>query len=180
MIAAWSIARAYCNKVTWAAWHFRIPARIPITILYGGIHWWMKCSPSPSDFNLFNHTDVRKFHVQWRPTLDHLHTCIQSVYCCSSSNTKLCHSCRQGIGKTFVRTSCGLVMPYDGIHLGQHGLSGGLLPEGTNPLPEPMFTYHQWGPLTSIWLNCTRRQVIIWTNYGFISDAYMRRSALMS
>ena len=26
----------------------------------------------------------------------------------------------------------------------------GLLPDGTKPLPEPMLTYHQWGPVTFI------------------------------
>ena len=30
-------------------------------------------------------------------------------------------------------------------------LCNGLLPDGTKPLPDPMFTYHQWGPLIFIW-----------------------------
>ena len=31
------------------------------------------------------------------------------------------------------------------------GSGNGLLPDGTKPLPEPMWTYHQWFPLTFIW-----------------------------
>ena len=31
------------------------------------------------------------------------------------------------------------------------GSGNGLLPNGTKPLPEPMLTYHQQDPLTSIW-----------------------------
>ena len=30
------------------------------------------------------------------------------------------------------------------------GLGNGLLPDGTKPLPEPMLTYHQQGPVTFI------------------------------
>ena len=31
------------------------------------------------------------------------------------------------------------------------GSGNGLLPDGTKPLPEPMLTYHQEGPVTFIW-----------------------------
>ena len=31
------------------------------------------------------------------------------------------------------------------------GSGNGLLPDGTKPLPEPMLTYHQWGPVTITW-----------------------------
>ena len=31
------------------------------------------------------------------------------------------------------------------------GSGNGLLPDGTKPLPEPMFTYRQWGPKTFTW-----------------------------
>ena len=39
-------------------------------------------------------------------------------------------------------TWCGLVTPNGDID--QHWLRWCLLPDGTKPLPEPMFTYHQW------------------------------------
>ena len=31
------------------------------------------------------------------------------------------------------------------------GSDNGLLPDGTKPLPEPMSTYHKWGPVTISW-----------------------------
>ena len=31
------------------------------------------------------------------------------------------------------------------------GSGNGLLPDGTKPLPEPMLTYHQLGPVAFIW-----------------------------
>ena len=31
------------------------------------------------------------------------------------------------------------------------GSGNGLLPDGTKPLPEPMLTYHMYGPMTFIW-----------------------------
>ena len=31
------------------------------------------------------------------------------------------------------------------------GSGNGLLPNGTKPLPEPMLTYHKYGPVTLIW-----------------------------
>ena len=34
-------------------------------------------------------------------------------------------------------------MPYGNIDLVNTGLSNGLLPDSTKPLPEPMLTYHQ-------------------------------------
>ena len=33
------------------------------------------------------------------------------------------------------------------------GSGNGLLPDGTKPLPEPMLTYHKYGPVTLIWGN---------------------------
>ena len=42
---------------------------------------------------------------------------------------------------------CGLVTPYgDTI-----GSGSGLLPTGTKPLPGPILTYHQWGPVIITW-----------------------------
>ena len=46
-------------------------------------------------------------------------------------------------------------MPYGGIELGQQnwvniGSGNGLLPDGTKPLPEPMLTYGQQGPIIFI------------------------------
>ena len=43
-------------------------------------------------------------------------------------------------------THWGLVMPYGVGDLGQHWL-----PDGTKPLPIPMLTYHQYGPVALIW-----------------------------
>ena len=31
------------------------------------------------------------------------------------------------------------------------GSGNGLLPDSTKPLPEPMLTYHQWGPMKITW-----------------------------
>ena len=31
------------------------------------------------------------------------------------------------------------------------GSGNGLLPDSTKPLPEPMLTYHQYGPVIFIW-----------------------------
>ena len=46
------------------------------------------------------------------------------------------------------------------------GLNG-LLLDGTKPLPEPMLTYHQWGPKTFIWKKfherCPNHQLLKWT-----------------
>ena len=47
------------------------------------------------------------------------------------------------------------------------GSSNGLLPGGTKPLPEPMLTYHQWGPKTFTWKKfherCPNHQSLEWT-----------------
>ena len=40
-------------------------------------------------------------------------------------------------------TYCGLVTPYGDIYLVNIGSGNGLLPDGNNPLLEPMLTYHQ-------------------------------------
>ena len=48
-------------------------------------------------------------------------------------------------------THCGLVAPYADIDMGQPGSGNGLLPDGTKPLPEPMLTYHKWGPVKITW-----------------------------
>ena len=45
-------------------------------------------------------------------------------------------------------THCSLVTPYDDTNYVNIGLDNGLLLDGTKPLPEPMLTYHQYGPLT--------------------------------
>ena len=45
-------------------------------------------------------------------------------------------------------THCGLVVQYSEINLGRHGLSNGLLPDGTKSLPEPMLTYYQMCSVT--------------------------------
>ena len=44
-------------------------------------------------------------------------------------------------------THCGLITPYGDIDLGQHWLRL----DGTKPLPEPILTNHQCGPVTIIW-----------------------------
>ena len=31
------------------------------------------------------------------------------------------------------------------------GSGNGLVPNGAKPIPEPVLTYHQWGPATFIW-----------------------------
>ena len=54
-------------------------------------------------------------------------------------------------------THCGLMTPYGGRYLGQHGSGNGLLPDGTKPLPEPMSIYHQQGPLAFIWVQFYKR-----------------------
>ena len=48
-------------------------------------------------------------------------------------------------------THCVLVMPYGQIKWVNIGSGNGLVPDGTKPLPEPMLTYHQWGPVTFTW-----------------------------
>ena len=64
-----------------------------------------------------------------------------------------------------------------------HSLEGiimrrsGLLPDGTKPSPEPILTYHQWGPVAfigghyheKIWLVAWRHQAITWTNLDLSS-----------
>ena len=42
------------------------------------------------------------------------------------------------------------------------GSGNGLLPDGTKPLPEPMFTYHKYGPLTFIWGQFHKRYLSHW------------------
>ena len=48
-------------------------------------------------------------------------------------------------------THWSLGMPYGDRDLGQLGSGNGLLPDGTKPLPEPMLTYYQQGPMTFNW-----------------------------
>ena len=43
-------------------------------------------------------------------------------------------------------------MPYGNIDLGNIGSGNDLLPDGTKPLPEPMVTYHQSGPVLFTWM----------------------------
>ena len=38
--------------------------------------------------------------------------------------------------------------PYDDTDRVEIGSGNGLVPDGNKPLPEPMLTYHQYGPLT--------------------------------
>ena len=51
-----------------------------------------------------------------------------------------------------VITHCDLVTPYGEIDLSWTNVDSGnsLLLDDTKPLPEPMLTNHQWGPVTSI------------------------------
>ena len=49
-------------------------------------------------------------------------------------------------------THYGLVTPYGDMNLGQIGSGNGLVPDGTKPLPEPMLTYHQQGPVAFTWV----------------------------
>ena len=45
-----------------------------------------------------------------------------------------------------------IVTPHDIMDLGHNiGSGNGLLPDGTKPLPEPMLSYYQLGPLTFTW-----------------------------
>ena len=44
---------------------------------------------------------------------------------------------------------CGLMAPWGDIALGQHWLRKRLV--NRRPLPEPMLTYSQWGPVKIIW-----------------------------
>ena len=48
----------------------------------------------------------------------------------------------------YLKTHCGLVMPYGDRVLCQLGSGNGLLPDGTKPLPEPMLTHYQWDSVT--------------------------------
>ena len=59
----------------------------------------------------------------------------------------------QKIWEAFDFTHCDLVMPYNvAIEIWVNTGSGnGLLPDDTKPSPEPMLTYHQWGPVIFIW-----------------------------
>ena len=50
-----------------------------------------------------------------------------------------------------VLTHCGLVRPYGDIDRDSIGSGNGLLPDSTEPIPEPVLTYHQWGPVAFIW-----------------------------
>ena len=43
-----------------------------------------------------------------------------------------------------------VICPHFSKALAEHCSGNGLLPEGTKPLPEPMLTYHQWGPVAFI------------------------------
>ena len=45
---------------------------------------------------------------------------------------------------------CGVLMPYGNKDLDQHSSSNGLLHECTKPLPEQIFTNHQWGIVREI------------------------------
>ena len=60
-------------------------------------------------------------------------------------------------------THCGLVTEI-WVNIGS---GNGLLPDGTKPLPEPMLTYHQWGPKTFTWKKfherCPKHQSLKWT-----------------
>ena len=44
---------------------------------------------------------------------------------------------------------CGLVTPFGALIWFNNASGNGLLPDGTKPLPEPMLTNHQWGPVRS-------------------------------
>ena len=48
-------------------------------------------------------------------------------------------------------TNWGLVMPYGDMVWVNIGPGNGLLPDGTNPLPEPMLTCHQWCSVAFTW-----------------------------
>ena len=40
------------------------------------------------------------------------------------------------------------------------GSGNGLVPNGTKPIPEPVLTYHQWGPATFIWGQFNKKYLI--------------------
>ena len=50
----------------------------------------------------------------------------------------------------FSLTHCGLVRHMVTLICVSIGSGNGLLPDGTKPLPYPMLTYHEFGPVTSI------------------------------
>ena len=52
------------------------------------------------------------------------------------------------------------------------GWGNGLVPDGTKPLLEPMFTYHQWGSVALSW----GHQVITWTSVDFFSETLLQSS----
>ena len=52
-------------------------------------------------------------------------------------------------------THWGLVTPFSDIGLGQHWLR----PDDIKPLPEPMLTYHQQGPVIFIWWQFHKRYI---------------------
>ena len=52
-------------------------------------------------------------------------------------------------------------MPYGIGYLVNTGSGNGLLPDGTKPLPEPMLTYHQQGPVAFFWWHYHKK---IWRN----------------
>ena len=49
------------------------------------------------------------------------------------------------VSKSYIQLM-GLVVPFDDMNCVDNGLGIGFLPEGTNQLPDPMLTYHQWSP----------------------------------
>ena len=51
--------------------------------------------------------------------------------------------------------------PYGKIGLGQYWLRlrNGLLPNGTEPLPKPLLTYHQWGLVIFTWEQLDKKKI---------------------
>ena len=47
-------------------------------------------------------------------------------------------------------TNCGIVTPYSDIDQVNIGSGNGWVPDGTEPLPKPMVTYRQYGPMNVI------------------------------
>ena len=72
-----------------------------------------------------------------------------------------------------VLTHCGLVAPYIWFNIGS---GNDLLPDGTKPLPEPMLTCHQSGPVPFFWGQFHKRYLSHQSlNSSPPSAPYMRR-----
>ena len=61
------------------------------------------------------------------------------------------HYLKQGRWFANMFTHCVLLTSYGSTNMINNGSGNGVLPNGTKPLPEPILTFHQWGPVALIW-----------------------------